>query len=327
MQPTRVGTSDLVVSPLGLGTMSWGAGTPTDEAAAMLTQFVDHGGTLIDTAAAYGFGEVEALLGRLMTQTVRRTDLFIATKAGFVLRDGVRMIDNSRTTLLADLDGSLKRLGTDWVDLWQIHAWSDTPLEETLSAADEAVATGKARAVGVSNFVGWQVAQFHTWQKALTGAPIVCAQAEYSLLARRAELELIPCVEDLGVGFFPWSSLGRGVLTGKYLGPTPAGSRRADPAMAWFVEQYLDEESTRIVSAVVTAANGLGLTPAQVALMWVREAPGVTAALIGPRTVEQLTPLLDVADLILPDQITSALDDVSGGPHQGRGDPTDSNDV
>jgi len=318
MRTVPVGDSDLVVSCVGLGTMSWGTGTPTSEAAKMLKAFIDDGGNLIDTAAAYGFGEVESLIGRLLARTISRNDLVISTKSGFVLRGGERVIDNSRTTLLADLEGSLRRLGTDWVDLWQVHAWSEDPLEETLSAADEAVARGMARHVGVSNFVGWQVAEAETWQRAVGGAPVVSAQAEYSLLARRAELELLPCVIDLGLGFFPWSGLGRGVLTGKYADSVPPGSRGDDPSMAWFVEQYFDEGSHRIVQAVVTAAQGLGLTPAQVALMWVRDAPGVTAPLVGPRSLSQLQELLDVDDMTLPGPITSALDDVSGGPNQYR---------
>ena len=318
MRTVRVGESDLVVSQVGLGTMSWGTGAPISEIVSMLKAFIDDGGTLIDTAAAYGFGEVESLIGRLLTRTLNRKDLVISTKSGFVLRGGQRVIDNSRTTLLADLEGSLKRLGTDWVDLWQVHAWGEEPLEETLSAADEAVARGMARHVGVSNFVGWQAAEAETWQRALGRTPVVSAQAEYSLLARRAELELLPCVIDLGLGFFPWSGLGRGVLTGKYVNEVPAGSRGDDPAMAWFVEQYFDEGSRHIVQAVVTAAQGLGLTPAQVALIWVRDAPGVTAPLVGPRSLAQLQELLDVDDTMLPAPITSALDDVSGGPNQGR---------
>jgi aryl-alcohol dehydrogenase-like predicted oxidoreductase len=298
--------------------MSWGAATGVTEVVSMMKAFVDRGGNLIDTAAAYGFGEVESLIGRLLTRTINRDDLVISTKSGFVLRDGERVIDNSRATLLADLEGSLRRLGTDWVDLWQVHAWGETPLEETLDAADKAVARGMARHVGVSNFVGWQVAEAATWQRALGRTAVVGVQAEYSLLARRAELELLPCILDLDLGFFPWSGLGRGVLTGKYAESVPHGSRGDDPGMAWFVEQYFDEGSRRIVQAVVTAAEGLVLMPAQVALAWVRDAPGVTAPLVGPRSVAQLIPLLDADEISLPPAITSALDDVSGGPNQGR---------
>lgn len=303
---------------MGLGTMSWGARTSANDALAMLKAFHWKGGTLIDTASAYGFGEVESMIGRFLSTSIRRDEVVLSTKSGFVLRGDQRVIDNSRTTLLADLEGSLRRLRTDRVDLWQVHAWGDTPLDETLAAADEAVARGMARHVGVSNFVGWQAAQAHTWQRALRRTPVVSVQAEYSLLARRAELELLPCVIDLGMGFFPWSGLGRGVLTGKYTDSIPRDSRGDDPRMAWFVDQYLDEGSRRIVQAVVTAADGLGLSPAQVAWIWVRDAPGVTAPLIGPRDLDQLAPLLAVDEIQLPEPIISALDDVSGGPNQSR---------
>ena len=318
MREARVGRSDLYVSRLGLGTMSWGSGTPVAEAVGMLKAFMDAGGNLVDTAAAYGFGEVESLIGRLLQRTVKRADLVLSTKSGFVLRDGERLIDNSPATLLADLTASLRRLGTEWVDLWQIHAWGDCALDETLAAADTAVAKGMARYVGVSNFVGWQVAAAETWQRARGRTPLVSAQAEYSLLARRAELELIPAVRYLNLGFFPWSSLGRGVLTGKYATTVPPKSRGDDPALAWFVEQYFDAESRRIVQAVMTAADGLGLLPVQVALAWVRDAPGVTAPLVGPRTLDQLLPLLAADRITLPAPITAALDDVSGGTNQGR---------
>jgi aryl-alcohol dehydrogenase-like predicted oxidoreductase len=298
--------------------MSWGVATPITEVVAMLKAFIDVGGNLVDTAAAYGSGEVESLIGRLLTRTIARRDLVISTKSGFVLRDGERVIDNRPATLLADLKGSLRRLGTDWVDLWQVHAWGDTPLEDTLAAADQAVQAGWARAVGVSNFVGWQLAQAETWQRARGGTPIISNQAEYSLLARRAELELLPCVDDRGLGFFAWSALGRGVLTGQYATKIPVGSRGDMESMAWFVEQYFDEDSRRIVHGVMTAAEGLSLTPAQVALIWVRDAPNVTAPLVGARTLAQLEPLLMVDDIQLPRPITDALDDISGGPNQGR---------
>jgi len=284
----------------------------------MLKAFVDHGGTLIDTAAAYGSGEVESLLGRLMSGTVRRQDLIISTKSGFIHRGGARVVDNSHTVLLRDLEESLTRLGTDHVDLWQVHAWGQDPLPETLAALDEAVSRGMARYVGVSNFVGWQLAQAETWQRALGRTPLVSVQAEYSLLARRAEWELLGCVKSLGLGLIAWSALGRGVLTGKYAQGTPPGSRGDDSSLAWFVDQYGDEGSRRIVEAVQVAARGLGLTPGQVALIWLRDTPGVTSSLIGPRSVEQLAPLLDIDDVHLPPEIISALDDVSGGPHQDR---------
>jgi aryl-alcohol dehydrogenase-like predicted oxidoreductase len=245
--------------------------------------------------------------------------MVIATKAGFVIRNGERIVDTSRRALLRDLEGSLDRLGTDYVDLWQIHAFGAAPLAETLEAVDHAVRTGQARYAGVSNFVGWQTAQAATWQCAFPGrTPIASAQVEYSLLARRAEVEVLPAVRAFGMGLFPWSPLGRGVLTGQYRNGIPRGSRAASDHFAWFVEPYLEPRSRGVVEAVVRAADGLDLTPLQVALLWVRDAPGVTAPLLGARTPGQLAPALAVDDQQLPNEIARALDDVSGGPNIGR---------
>ena len=175
------------------------------------------------------------------------------------------------------------------------------------------------RYAGVSNFVGWQTAQAATWQQAVAGrTPIVSVQVEYSLLARRAEVEVLPAAEAFGLGCFPWSPLGRGVLTGQYRARIPKGSRAATEHFAWFVEPYLTARSKGVVEAVVRAADGLDLTPLQVALLWVRDSPGVTAPLLGARTAGQLAPALACEDAELPEEIVSALDDVSGGPHLGR---------
>ena len=319
METRAVGTSGLRVSRIGLGTMTWGRDTPADQAKGLLEAFREAGGTLIDTAAAYGAGDSERLIGQLISDAGAREEMVIATKAGFVIRDGERIVDTSSRALLRDLDGSLTRLQTDYVDLWQIHAYGDAPLAESLAAVDHAVATGRVRYAGVSNFVGWQTAQAATWQSAFPGrTPISSAQVEYSLLARRAEVEVLPAVRAFGMGFFPWSPLGRGVLTGQYRTGTPRGSRGATDHFAWFVEPYLEPRSRGVVEAVARAAEGLDLTPLQVALLWVRDAPGVTAPLLGARSAGQLAPALAVEDQQLPDEIASALDDVSGGPNAAR---------
>lgn len=319
MEYRTVGTSGLYVSWLGLGTLTWGRETSAETARNLVRTFVEAGGTLIDTAAAYASGGAETLIGKLIHTDIKREDLIIATKGGFGVRDGKRIVDTSRRALLQDLWGSLRRLRTDHIDIWQLHAWGQAPLEESLAAIDLAVNAGDVRYAGVSNFVGWQTAQAATWQKAFPGrAPIASAQVEYSLLARRAEVEILPAVRAFGMGFFPWSPLGRGVLTGKYRGRTPRDSRGASDSFSWFVEPYLDQRSQAIVEAVSCAALGLDLTPAQVALLWVRDAPSVTAPLVGARTVAQLEPLLATEEMSLPTEIVSALDDVSGGPNSGR---------
>ena len=316
MEQRHLGRTGLKVSRLALGTMTWGRDTDEHEARDQLTAFVEAGGTLVDTAAGYADGDSERVLGRLLGKVVRRDELVLATKAGVSRRTGHRVVDVSRRTLLAELDASLRRLDVDAIDLWQVHTWSGTvPFEETLSALDFAVASGRARYVGVSNYTSWQTAMAATHQRAWPGrAPVASTQVEYSLLQRGVEREVLPAAEMLGLGVLPWSPLGRGVLTGKYRFGTPADSRAASPHFERFVGIYLDKRSRRIVDAVCRAADGLGLAPLEVALAWVRDRPGVTAPVVGARTSAQLRGSLTVEDVELPPEITLALDDVSAPP-------------
>ncbi|PJJ00994.1 aryl-alcohol dehydrogenase-like predicted oxidoreductase [Streptomyces sp. 2333.5] len=317
MEQRHLGRTGLRVTRLGLGTLNWARDTDEQEAADQLKEFWEAGGTLVDTADIYADGGAEYLLGRLMEELVPRADLVIATKAGSVL-EADRRVDCSRRHLLAALDASLERLGTDYVDLWQLHGFDPhTPLEETLAALDLAVSSGRARYVGVSNFSGWQLAKAGTWQLAVPGGRhrLASTQMEYSLLQRGVEREVLPAALDLGIGLLPSSPLGRGVLTAKYRHGTPADSRGGSDHMAPFVAPYLDETAGRVVDAVATAADGLAVTPLQVALSWVRDRPGVTAPILGARTAQQLSAALSVEALSLPDEIRRALDDVSAPVH------------
>jgi aryl-alcohol dehydrogenase-like predicted oxidoreductase len=304
-----LGRSGLAVSRLALGTMTWGRDTDSDDAAAQLKAFRDAGGTLIDTADVYGDGEAEPVLGTLLGDVVRRDEIVIATKAG--LRPGMqRRRDGSRAHLLQALDRSLENLGTDHVDLWQIHGFDpDTPLDESLSALDYAVSSGRARYVGVSNFAGWQTA----WAAALrpAGIRLIASQMEYSLVERGIEREVMPACGALGLGVIAWSPLGRGVLTGKYRYGIPADSRAASPHLERFTAPYLDARCGGIVEAVATAADGLGVAPLEVALAWVRDRPGVSAVILGSRTAGQLAGSLRSERVDLPREIRAALDDVS----------------
>jgi aryl-alcohol dehydrogenase-like predicted oxidoreductase len=316
MEQRHLGSTGLRVSRIGLGTLMWGRDTDEHDAADQLKAFWEAGGTLIDTADVYSGGDAEYLLGRLVERLVPRRDLVIATKAGSV-PDPDRRFDGSRGHLLQALDESLERLGTDYVDLWQIHAFDpETPLDETLNALDIAVTSGRARYAGVSNFCGWQLAKAATWQLASPGirTRLASTQMEYSLLQRGVEREVLPAALDLGVGLLPSSPLGRGVLTGKYRSTTPPDSRGAG-AMAMFVEPYLDGTASRVVDAVATAADGLATSPLAVALAWVRDRPGVVAPIVGARNARQLTEALSVEGLSLPDEICRALDDVSAPVH------------
>jgi aryl-alcohol dehydrogenase-like predicted oxidoreductase len=313
MQLRSLGRTGLKVSRLGLGTMTWGRDTDEHEARDQLIAFAEAGGTLVDTAAGYTDGDSESLMGTLIGDVVARDEIVLATKAGISRRTGERVADTSRGYLLRTLDASLKRLGVDHVDLWQVHIWSDeTPIEETLTALDLAVSSGRAAYVGISNYSGWQTAQAATWQRAVPGrATLASTQVEYSLLNRAVEGEVLPACDALGLGVLPWSPLGRGVLTGKYRSGTPADSRGASSALANFVGAYLDERSRGIVEAVARAADGLGWTALEVALVWVRDRPGVTAPIVGARTAAQLRGALDIEGKSLPAELCDALEDVS----------------
>jgi len=306
-----VGRSGLRVSPLGLGTMTWGNGTDPDEAAAILVAFHDGGGTFVDTAASYGGGEAERILGALIADVVPRSELVIASKAGLTRHGDERLIDCSRSAMLRQLDDSLRNLGVDHLDLWQVHAVDDrVPVEETLATLDYAVASGRTRYVGISNFPGWRTAQAATWQRAVPDrAALVSTQVRYSLLDRGVEREVVPACLELGLGLLPYSPLGGGVLTGKYRHGVPSDSRGA--AQGRNLASYSDPRQVGIVEAVATAADGLATSPITVALSWLRNRPAVVAPIVGARTLGQLTAALQSLSVELPLEIQLALDDVS----------------
>lgn len=295
---------------MGLGTLTWGRDTDQHEAADQLRDFVDAGGTLIDTAAAYGDGAAEELLGSLLGEVAEREELVVCTRSGISWRDGGLRVNTSRSAMLSGLDESLARLRTDHVDLWLVQGWCDeVPLEETLTALEFATSTGRARYVGFSNYSGWQTARAASLLGGM--ATPVATEVEYSLVQRGVEREVLPAAQALGLGLLAWSPLGRGVLTGKYRTGTPADSRAASPHLSGFVGAYLDKRSRRVVDAVVTAADGLGCSPLEVAIAWVRDRDGVASALVGARTAAQLRGSLMSEDVELPAEIRSALDEVS----------------
>lgn len=313
MEMRRVGKSGLSLSRLGLGTMTWGRDTDTHEAADQCRAYIEAGGNFLDTSPIYGDGDAERVIGGMIGTLFQREEVVIATKAGIQLRNGQRIVNNSRQALIAELDRSLHRLGTDHVDLWQLHRWDEhTPLEDTLSALDYAYTSGKARYVGISNFTGWQSARAITLQE-LHGmkAPIISMQNEYSLLNRKVEEELLPCADELNVGFLAWAPLARGVLTGKYRTGIPSDSRAAAPHFVKHVEPYLNDTSGRIVEAVSVAAEGLGFAPLEVAIAWVRDNPLISSSIVGARTGAQLRGILKSEEITLPQTIRDVLDEVS----------------
>lgn len=273
-----LGSTGLRTSVLGLGTLTWGRDTDADDAADLLRDFVDAGGTLVDTAASYGDGAAEELLGELVGQVVAREDVLLCTKAGTRRTADGTVVDASRRALLDGLDASLRRLGTDHVDLWLVQSPDPrTPLEETAGALRHALDTGRARYVGLSNHAGW-----HTARVASLLEPahrLAAVEVEYSLLERGVEREVLPAAEALGVGVLAWSPLGRGVLTGKYRRTVPADSRAASAHLAGFVAPYLGTQAAPVVDAVLTAAEGLERAPLEVALAWLLSRPHVASAI------------------------------------------------
>ena len=313
MEMRRLGNSALEVSRIGLGTMTWGRDTDEHEAADQLRIFREAGGNFIDTASSYGDGDSERVLAGFLGSLTDRKDLIIASKAGLSFKEPGRRYNNSRSSLLAELDGSLNRLGIDHLDVWQVQGWDEyTPLEETLSAMDYAVTSGRTRYVGFSNISGWQLARAATLQNPLFGkSPIISLQSEYSLLNRTIEEEIVPAAFELGVGLLSWSPLGRGVLTGKYRSGTPSDSRGASPHFAEFIAPYLDERSRSIVEAVCVAAEGLGYSPLEVALAWVRDSGFIASSIVGARTGAQLRGVLTSEEISLPEPVRLALDEIS----------------
>jgi len=313
MEMRMVGNSGLEISRLGLGTMTWGRDTDTHEAADQARAYIEAGGNFLDSASHYGAGDSERVIGGLIGTLFRREDVVISTKAGATYEAGELKTDTSRTSLMSSLDQSLARLGTDHVDLWQVQIWDEkVPLEDSLSALDWAFTTGRARYVGISNFNGWQSARAISLQEANSAkAPIISLQNEFSLLSRKVEVDSLDCAVNLQRGFIAWSPLGRGALTGKYRSGIPADSRAATPHFAHFIEPYLNEKPRRIVEAVSVAAQGLGYAPLEVALAWVRDFPGVTSAIVGARTGAQMRGILTSEEIVLPDVVRKALDEIS----------------
>lgn len=309
MEERLLGRTGLRVSAIGLGTLTWARDTDEQEAAEQLRDFVEAGGTLLDTAASYADGGGEELIGTLLRRVVSRDDVVLCTKGGVrrTARGGV--VDASRGALLDSLDASLARLGTDHVDLFLVQSPDPrTPLAETAAALRHAVESGRARYAGLSNHPGWQTARVATLLE--NDAPLAAVEVEYSLLERGVEREVLPAATALGLGVLAWSPLGRGVLTGKYRRTVPADSRAASAHLAGFVAPYLGVSSARVLEALLTAADGLDRPALELALSWVLARPGVASALVGARTAVQLRSALE-ADTRLPDAIGEALDEVS----------------
>ena len=294
MEYRYVGNSGLRVSALCLGTMTFGNEADETVSHAILDRYVEAGGDFIDTADVYTGGASEEIIGRWLTGR-RRDSLVVATKGFWGTGDAANDHGASRKHLIAAVHTSLRRLGTDYIDLYQLHCFDEsTPIEETLSTLDQLVRTGLVRYLGVSNYAAWQlqksvdVARFRGWE------PFVAAQPLYNLIDRDIEHELVPVCRNEGVGIIPWSPMRGGWLTGKYqrgMTSAPAGTRWDGDRQPWLGnwEDSVDERTWTVTDTLLAVAGETGRTPAQVALRWLLQRPGVTGPIIGARSVEQLT--------------------------------------
>ena len=319
MEYRTLGRSGCAVSTLALGTITFGAESDEATSHAQLDAFVAAGGNLVDTADVYAGGASEEIVGRWLARQPAdvRDRVVLATKGRFATGDGPNDVGLSRRHLRRALEASLRRLGVDHVDLYQVHAFdAHTPLEETLRFLDDAVRAGLIGYAGLSNYTGWQVQKVVDLAEQLGLTPPVTLQPQYNLLVREIEWEIVPACESTGLGLLPWSPLGGGWLTGKYKrDERPTGPTRLGDNPERGVEAY-DRRSPQqrtwdVIEAVEAVAAERGTSMAQVALAWLVDRPRVSSVILGARTLEQLEDNLGAADLHLDPEQAERLDAAS----------------
>jgi aryl-alcohol dehydrogenase-like predicted oxidoreductase len=312
-----LGRTGLKVSELCLGAMTFGREAEEKLSRQILDCFVDMGGTFIDTADVYSTGGSEEIVGRWLKGR-RRDDYIIATKVRFTMGEGPNDVGVSRKHILSGVENSLRRLNTDYIDLYQVHCWDRaTPLEESLSTLNDLVRSGKVRYIGASNFSGWQLQKAIDTSRQRGWEPFTCLQPLYNLLDRSLEWELVPVCQNEGLGVIPWSPLRGGWLSGKYrrgMKAPPEGTRikKAEEegwSESWSV--YNTEHTWHVIDTLLEIAKETGKSAAQVALNWVLNQPGVTAPIIGARTMDQLTDNLGCSGWSLSEEQTARLDTAS----------------
>jgi aryl-alcohol dehydrogenase-like predicted oxidoreductase len=312
-----LGATGLKVSELCLGAMTFGRESSEEVSRQILDRFAEAGGNFIDTADVYSRGASEAVIGRWLAGK-QRDDLVIATKVRFPMGQGPNDVGLSRKHILSSVEQSLRRLGTEYIDLYQVHCWDHTtPLEETLSTLDSLVQSGKVRYIGASNYAGWQLQKAIDLSRRIGWEPFVCLQPQYNLLCRSTEWELIPVCQNEGLGVIPWSPLRGGWLSGKYrrgMTEPPAGTRVAIAEEQGWSESwgaYNNERTWNLLDILFAVAEEAGKSPAQVAINWLLQQPGVTAPIIGARTLEQLETNLGSAGWQLDERALGRLDRAS----------------
>jgi aryl-alcohol dehydrogenase (NADP+) len=318
MDLRNLGNSGTIVSEFALGTMTFGAEADESTSHAILERYLDAGGNFIDTADVYTTGASESIIGRWLARNPGRRDgVVIATKGRFPMGGGPNDLGLSRTHLRTALDASLRRLGVDHIDLYQMHAWDAlTPIEETLRFLDDAVTAGKISYYGFSNYLGWQLTKAAQVARANGWAAPVTLQPQYSLIVRGIEHEVVPAALDANIGLLPWSPLAGGWLSGKYrrdeppTGATRLGENPTRGMEAWEARNA-DPRTWEIIDAVDAVASETGASASQVSLAWLSDRPAVTSVILGARTVEPLEDTLGAADLELTDEQRARLDEAS----------------
>jgi aryl-alcohol dehydrogenase-like predicted oxidoreductase len=318
MEYRTLGRSGAVVSNYSLGTMTFGAEATEETSHAILDSYFEAGGNFIDTADVYSAGVSEEIIGRWLAKRPDvRDKAVIATKGRFPMGTAPNDVGTSRRHLTRALDNSLRRLGVEQIDLYQMHAWDPiTPLEETLRFLDDSVSRGKIAYYGFSNFLGWQLTKAVHVARANGWNPPVTLQPQYSLLVREIESEVVPAALDAGIGLLPWSPLGGGWLSGKYKrDQPPAGATRLGENPERGMEAWKARNDNPRTWAVIDAVEGIaaarGVSPTQVALAWLVDRPAVTSVILGARTKEQLADNLAAAELQLGPDDTNQLTQVS----------------
>ena len=313
-----MGRTGMKVSELCMGTQTFGWGADEPTAFVLADRFVQAGGNFFDTSNIYNEGKSETMLGNWLKERGNRSRLVIATKVFFPAGEGPNDTGLSRKHIFDQVDASLRRLQTDYIDLYQMHCWdASTPLEETLRALDDLVRAGKVRYLGASNYTGSQLMKAIMLSELYGWARFDCLQPEYSLLVRSTEWELLPLCEAEGIGAIAWSPLAGGWLTGKYRrGQQPPPDSRVGQADRWddLPDQREDERTWRIIDVLLEIAEARGKTPAQVALNWVKNKPGVTAPIFGARKLEQLEQNLGSVGWALTEDEVAKLDQASAIP-------------
>ena len=314
MQFKLLGRTGMRVSELCLGAMTFGRETDAETSTQIIHRFLEAGGNFIDTADVYSAGRSEEIVGAAIKG--QRHDIVLATKVRFRMGPGANDIGLSRKHIVEGCEASLRRLQTDYLDLYQVHCWDPyTALEETLGVLDALVQAGKVRSIGVSNFTGWQLMKALAISDTRGLARFACLQPRYNLVDRYLELELLPLCREEGLAVIPWSPLAGGFLTGKYRRDAmPADGRITSAETHWpehMQNQAATERSWQTLETVIEIAQARGKTPSQVALAWVSAQPGVTAPIIGARTLAQLEDNLGCVGLALTDDELGRLNAVS----------------